>query len=50
MSAKDTFDCITKKSINKKEKLTINNIKLNFVKKTSSMLYPVKGYLKYQEL
>ena len=30
--------------------LNINTIKLNFVKKTSSMLYPVKRHLKYQEL
>ena len=39
----------TKKWINKKNHLTINNIKLNFLKKTSSMLYPVKRHFKYQE-
>ena len=36
--------------VNKKKHLTINNTKLNFVKKTSSMLYPVKRHLKYQEI
>ena len=40
----------TKKKLGKKKHLTINTIKFNFVKNTSSMLYPVKRYLKYQEL
>ena len=40
----------TKKWINKKRHLTINNIKLNFLNKASSMLYPVKHHLKFQEL
>ena len=34
----------------KKKRLTINTIKLNFVKETSSILCPVKRHLKYQEL
>ena len=34
----------------RKKHLTINTMKLNFVKKTSSMLYPNKMHLKYQEL
>ena len=33
-----------------KKRLTINTIKLIFVTKTSSMIYPVKRHLKYQEL
>ena len=32
----------TKKCLNKEKYLTINTIKLNFVKKTRSMLYPAK--------
>ena len=40
----------TKKWIKKKISLTINNIKHNFLKKASSMFYPVKRILKYQEL
>ena len=40
----------TKNWVNKKKRLIINNIKLNFLKKTSSMPYPVKRHLKYQEL
>ena len=46
----NSYSSTTKKWISKKEHLTINNIKLNFVKKTSSKLYPVKKHLKCQEL
>ena len=40
----------TKKRINQKKLLIINNIKLNFVRKTSSMLYPADRHLKHQGL
>ena len=39
----DSYPSTTKKWINKKKHLTINNIKLNFVKKPSSMFYPIKS-------
>ena len=38
----NSYSYTTKKRINNKKHLTINKIKLNFVKKTSSMLYLVK--------
>ena len=47
---KNSMSSSTKKLINKIKLLAINKIKLDFVKKTSSMLYPVKRHLKYQEL
>ena len=40
----------TSRWLSKEKHLTINTIKPHFVKKTSSMLYPVKRHLKYQEL
>ena len=46
----NSYSSTTKKWINKKKHLTINNIKLNFLKKTSSMFYPVKKHLKCQGL
>ena len=46
----NSYFSATKKWPNKKKHLTIKTIKLNFVKKTSSMLYPVERHLKYQEL
>ena len=46
----NSYSSSTEQSINKKKHLTISNIKLNFVKKTRSMFYPVKRLLKYYEL
>ena len=40
----------SKKWMNKKKHLTINNIKLSFLNKSSSVLYPVKHHLKYRKL
>ena len=41
---------IVEKKKRKKRQLKHLTIKLNFVKKTNSMLYPVKIHLKYQGL
>ena len=46
----NSYFSATSRWLNKEKHLTINTIKLHFVKKTSSMLYPVKRHLKYQEL
>ena len=46
----NSYSSTTKKWINKKKHLTINNIKLNFLKKPSSTLHPFKRHLKCQEL
>ena len=46
----NSWSLTSKKSLNKKKHLTINTVKRNFVKKASRMLYPVKRYLKLQEL
>ena len=46
----NSYSATTKKRLNKKKHLTINGIKINFLKKTGSMLYPVKRHLMHQEL
>ena len=46
----NSYSSTTTKKLLKKKHLNVNTIKLNFVKKTSSKLHPVKRRLKYQEL
>ena len=42
----NSYFSATSRWLNKEKHLTINTIKLHFVKKTSSMLYPVKKIFK----
>ena len=50
MSFQATHNFLPLRNESRRKKLTINIIKLSFVKKTSCVPYPVKRHLIYQDL